>query len=110
MKVMLIQPPHYYGDQTRLPSFFPLGLGYIAKELTDNDYATEILDIWAYQLSKNEVLEKISKSRFDVVGISALSSQYRYVLWLSDQIRKFHPNSTIVLGGALASLSPKTRY
>ncbi len=107
MKVILIQPPHYYGGQTRLPSFFPLGLGYIAKVLTDNAYPTEIFDIWAHQLTKNEVVDKISKSKFDVVGISALSSQYRYVIWLVEQIRKYHQNATIVLGGALATLSPE---
>ena len=107
MKVLLIQPPHYYGKKTRLPSFFPLGLGYIARALKNNSYDTEIFDIWANQFSNDEVVEKIKTSHINVIGISALSSQYYYVKWLVGQIRKYQPKSKIVLGGALASLSPE---
>lgn len=30
MKVLLVQPPHYYQSKSRKASFFPLGLGYVA--------------------------------------------------------------------------------
>lgn len=105
MKILLIQPPHYYGNETRPPQYFPLGLGYVASAIKKNNHSIMILDIWAHQLSKEEVVERIKSIDYDICGISALTTQYSYIKWLADQLKTYSDNN-IVLGGALATLSP----
>ena len=79
MKVLLVQPPHYYDGKTRPPGSAPLGLGYIATPLLKSRYDIEVLDIWAHQWTNEEVLQRIRELDYDIVGISALSTQYAYV-------------------------------
>jgi radical SAM superfamily enzyme YgiQ (UPF0313 family) len=50
-------------------------------------------------------VKKIKEMSFDVVGISAISSQYGYVKWLANELKKIS-DVPIVVGGALATLSP----
>jgi len=107
MKILLVQPPHDYEGGSRNPSFFPLGLGYIVNPLLKSGYNVEILDIWAHQYSKEEVVERIQKLDYDVVGISAISTQYAYTKWLTSQFKKYNQKGRIVIGNALATLSPE---
>lgn len=106
MKVLLIQPPHYYNGLSREPENFPLGLGYIAKVLLNSGYTVEVFDIWAHQYKNEEVMERIKKLDYDVVGISALSTQYSYVKWLSARLKE-NNEGKIMIGGPLATYSPR---
>ncbi len=106
MKVLLVQPPHYYDGGSRPPTNFPLGLGYIARVLHDIDCRVDILDIWAHQWTNQEVIQKIQGLNHDVIGISALSTQYAYVKWLISELRE-NSRAKIVVGGALATFSPE---
>jgi radical SAM superfamily enzyme YgiQ (UPF0313 family) len=105
MKILLIQPPHYYEGGKRPPESFPLGLAYISKALLDAKVDVEVLDIWAHDYIQEQVVKKIKEMSFDVVGISAISSQYGYVKWLANELKKIS-DVPIVVGGALATLSP----
>ena len=106
MKVLLVQPPHYYDGGSRAPGYFPLGLGYIAKSLLKSGHRVQVLDIWAHQYTNEDVIRKIKELDFDVVGISALSTQYVYVKWLITELKKRNA-SPVAVGNALATLSPE---
>jgi len=106
MKILLVQPPHYFDGGGRVPENFPLGLGYIARILLDKGHKVESLDIWAHQYKNNEVLDQIRAIDCDTVGISALSTQYAYVKWLLKELRQ-RTDAPIVVGNALATLSPE---
>lgn len=101
MKVLLVQPPH----SGREPSLFPLGLGYIARAAQDIGCEVEVLDIHAHDYSQEEVAEKIERLNYDVVGINAFSTQYSYVKWLTDALKKYHQGK-IILGGPLPTFNP----
>jgi len=105
MQVLLIQPPQYYYGKTRAPSFFPRGAGHIATSLLDAGHTVEVLDIYAHQYTESEVIEKLKDAEFDLAAISAMSTQYNYVKWLAEALKKLHPRKKIVLGGALATFS-----
>ena len=114
MKVLLVQLPHYvrlrftYCDgKAREPAFFPIGLGTIAKALLKCQHRVEVFDIWAHQYTNDEVLAKAKELEYDVVGISALSTQYGYVKWLVAQLRKLAKIKKIVVGGPLATHTPE---
>lgn len=111
MKALLIQPPHYYGKNSRPPSAFPLGLAYIAAALKNNGHLVEVLDIYANQFSAEQVQDKIGKisSDIDIFCISALSTQYKYIKWLV-QLLKNRLDRPIVLGNALATFSAEILF
>jgi radical SAM superfamily enzyme YgiQ (UPF0313 family) len=106
MKVVLINPPHFFDGKSRLPSFFPLGLGYIARYTVKDGHDVEVFDIWANRWDKETVIEKVKDLKADIFGIGALSTQYGYVKWLIDIVKRYH-SQPIVIGGALATFSPE---
>lgn len=107
MKVLLINPPNRYQDKSRTQVFFPVGLGYIAGALKDAGHEVEILDIYALNLSDEEVVRIIRGKVFDVVGIGAMSTQYKYVKWLASVIKGFNRDKKIILGWVLATHSAR---
>jgi radical SAM superfamily enzyme YgiQ (UPF0313 family) len=105
MRVLLVSPPHRYGSKSRVPTYLPLGLAYIAACARDRGHHVQVLDAWAHDLSRGEVRERLAEMSWDVAGISALSTQYRYVKWVAAELKRLRP-APVVLGGALASFSP----
>jgi radical SAM superfamily enzyme YgiQ (UPF0313 family) len=103
MKITLINPPVRLREP---PNDFPLGLGYIASALLNEGHDVEALDINAYRWPKEEVEKIIKKLNCDVVGISGLITTYSYVKWLTHIIKKFHPNTKIILGGGVGCSIP----
>lgn len=105
MKILLINLPNKYHGKSRDVVFFPIGLGYIAGALLEEKHAVNILDIYALGLSEEKVESNIKNMTFDVVGISAMSTQYKYVKWLSSRIKELHPGKKVILGWVLATYS-----
>ena len=81
MRILLIQPPHYFGTHSRPPSAFPLGIAYIAAQLKKFGHTVGAFDIYARQLSwrETEVQIKDTGEDYDIFCISAMSTQYKYV-------------------------------
>lgn len=104
MKVLLIQPPHQFEGGSRAPSSIPLSLAYPGRVLLDEGYDIDVLDIWLHQYNTRQVIEKIKELDYDVVGITALSTQYSYVKWLSETLKRYN-EEPIILGGALPTFS-----
>jgi len=104
MKTLLIQPSHY----RREPEFFPLGLGYLARILKDNNHHVEILDIQANQYTEEQTTTILRQHQYDYVGVSSISTQYAYTHWLTKTIRETMPTTKIIVGNALGTFTPKT--
>lgn len=105
MKVLLINLPNRYQDKSRKEVFFPVGLGYIAGALIEEKHEVTVLDIYALDLPEEKVASIIRDAEFDVVGISAMSTQYKYTKWISSEIKKSHKDKKIILGWVLATHS-----
>jgi len=105
VKVLLIQPPHNYDGGQRYPEAFPLGLGYISKVLADAGHDVKVLDIWAMQYSDAEVVRMLASADCDIIGISAISTQFAYTKWLIAEIKKAR-DTPVAVGNALATLTP----
>ncbi|GAF78550.1 unnamed protein product, partial [marine sediment metagenome] len=80
-------------------------MGYIAQALYDMDCDVKLWDIHAYGHSQNDVAQAIKHLDFDLVGVSAFSTQYAYTKWLARELKKHHPGK-IILGGALPTFNP----
>lgn len=104
-KIILIQPPLGRGMTKDLfQPIFPYGLAYVAASLLNNGYEVEVFDIYANRWNRNEVLQRIKDLRCDYIGITAMSTQYSYVKWLTAEL-KGQISAKIILGGLLATYS-----
>ncbi|MBU1036482.1 B12-binding domain-containing radical SAM protein [Patescibacteria group bacterium] len=103
-KILFLQPLHeklsYYGIRRRF--IFPYGLAYLSTILLDNDYEVEIFDAHAEQLSKEKVMEKLKGKEFDILGISAFSTQYNAVKIISKFVKE-ELGKKVIIGGPLGT-------
>jgi len=105
MNILLIQPPHYYEGKDREVKFFPIGLGYIAGAIIAEGHTVQVLDINATHIPRNQIADIIRINSFEVIGISAMSTQYNYVKWLAETIKTIDSDIVIILGGLLSTYS-----
>ena len=103
MKILLINPPIREWSK---PNIVPLGLAYIASTLRDAGHTVELLDINAHRYTKEEVEEKIKSNNYDVAGIGAIVTVYKYVKWLIEVLKKHHPDRKVMVGGSVGSSIP----
>lgn len=109
-KIILIQPLHrlYPKKGPRCKRHqqivFPFGIGYIASFLLNKGYEVEIFDIHGLLLDEDEVEKRIPSLKCDIIGISAFSTQYSYVKWLVELLKK-ELGVKIIIGGPLATHS-----
>ncbi|MFA6174960.1 MAG: radical SAM protein [Phycisphaerae bacterium] len=104
MRILLINPPIREWSK---PNVLPLGLGYIAAMLQRDGHEVEVMDINAYRMGLQEVESKIKEANFDLVGIGAIVTVYKYVKWLIPLIKKYHPTKKIIVGGSVGTSIPK---
>lgn len=100
MKILLINP---IIRVSMPPSYFPLGLAYIAAVVQKEGHDVEVMDINGYRYTPDEVENKIKKADFDYVGITGFITEYNQIKWLSDKLKQYNPTKPIILGGGLAS-------
>ena len=102
-RILLIQPMHEkQKKKVRTSISFPWGLAALAGSYRQAGYDVEILDGQALQFNKGELLLEINKFNFDIVGITAFSTQYPTVKLLAEQIKDTF-RVPVIVGGPLAS-------
>ena len=107
IKTLLINP----SSRMDLPAYaFPVGLGYIASVLEENNYEVEILDIDAFRYSKEEVMEKIEKTDANFVGIGGIVTSYKYAKWVINKIKEKRPEIKVIVGGHLGNTIPHLMF
>ena len=104
MKILLVNPPI---REWAKPNVLPLGLGYIASVLRDKGHEVDMMDINAYRWDISEVEDRVKNTEFDVVGIGAIVTVYKYVKWLAGIFKKYHPDRKIVIGGSVGTSIPR---
>jgi len=104
MNFLLINPPI---RENRPPNCFPLGLAYIAKVLQNAGNNVEVLDVNAFRLTMDQALQSMENHVFDIIGITGLINQYKYIKEFINKIKEKYPNKKIIVGGGVASPIPK---
>lgn len=95
--------PVEYRDGDLDADFFqiPYGLLTLASEAIDAGHQVKVVNLAAY--SWVEVEDVIEKLEADVYGMSCWTANRRGVGYVSGEIRRWHPNATIVVGGPHAT-------
>ena len=108
MKIALIQMPHFYGDNhSRPPAHYPNGLGYISSVLTANGIDHDGINLWERELTVDQAINIFDYSGYDVLGISAYSTQYKYLKEYSLKLKSRYPDIPIICGGPGPTFSSK---
>jgi len=114
MDILLISPPlsveERYGNRKvgkysggHLP---PLGIAYIAGFLRNSGFSTQIIDSSAYNLTDNDILQKINDFKPKVIGLSAITPTFNRATKLATIIKNNFPDILLVIGGHHASILP----
>jgi anaerobic magnesium-protoporphyrin IX monomethyl ester cyclase len=102
VKVTLVYPFFQPSKDNSLFRFPPLGLGYVAASLKEHDVSVELVDCTF--LSKEEAIEKVKRSKPQVVGVYSMFSFKKSSLEIA---RMLEDNcDLIVAGGPLPTLDP----
>ncbi len=107
MKIALIQLPHFYGENSRPPANYPIGLGYISSVLSMNGIEHEGINLWEQEMTVDQAISAFDYSKYDVFGISAYSTQYKYLKEFSLRLKSRYPDIPIVCGGPGPTFSSK---
>lgn len=83
---------------------FPLGMGYIAAVLEQENHNIFILDLNIHSDNLEEVLDK---NKIDITGIYAKTVHIKSVWKLCERIKKHNPKIRTVLGGPHPSVLPE---
>lgn len=104
MKILLVRPPRIKQAITVSDFMFsePLGLEMIYGQL-EEDHTVEIFDM---MVEKESLTSKLAKYLPEVVGITSLCIDVHAVLHLCREAKTFNPETTTMVGGTQAFLSP----
>jgi anaerobic magnesium-protoporphyrin IX monomethyl ester cyclase len=104
MKFLFLRHPEEWSQPGVLghpPNIFsiypPLGLLYIGASLEQNGHSVEVIDLGVESLSKQNLEHKLSK--FDAVGLSVYTNNYKSVADTAKVIKQIAPKIPLIIGG-----------
>lgn len=104
MDILIINPPI---REWAKPNCVPLGLGYIASTLRMAGHSIDMLDINAYQYSKERVLAILKKKNPDFILTGGIITTYSYLKWLTSQLKDLFSDIPIMIGGSVSTSIPE---
>lgn len=103
-RVCFINPPIREWAKPNCP---PMGLLLLSAVLRKNGHDPYIFDINGFRHTDQYVADWISKADFELYGVTGLITQWNYMRWVCDAIKKYHPDAKVVAGGSAVSNSPE---
>lgn len=98
LNLMLVNAGWYYDDE----NYIPLGLLYIAGHLEQQGFNVELVDyqLWAEcrRFDREAFVEALGPLP-PVVGLSCMSNLLPFAILVAEEIKRCHPQCTVVLGG-----------
>ena len=97
--VTLVNPPYPSGAHQH-PPFTPLGLGYLAAVLEQNEYKVDVIDCQAAKLLYEEFKSEIGKRQPNIVGVTSTTLTYKSGLRIVKIAKEAFPNCLTIMGGS----------
>jgi anaerobic magnesium-protoporphyrin IX monomethyl ester cyclase len=97
--VTLVNPPYPSGAHQH-PPFTPLGLGYLAAVLEQNEYKVDVIDCQAAKLSYEDFKSEIGKRQPNIVGVTSTTLTYKSGLQIAKIAKEVCPNCLTIMGGS----------
>ncbi len=96
-KITLINPPYPTGAPQSL--FIPLGIGYLAAVLEENQYEVNVVDCQSLKPSQKQIQEELLKTRPDVVGVTTSTLTINPALEIVKTTKETLPDCLTIMGG-----------
>lgn len=114
MKVILVNPP-ISREERRNPvvsrlfsNAMPLGIAYLASVLISRGIATDLLDAAAEGITQQDVLQRIRRGKYDLLGITSTSVSFHRAIEIAGMTKTALGESfPVILGGAHVSAVPR---
>jgi radical SAM superfamily enzyme YgiQ (UPF0313 family) len=105
MKVALVNSPlfRYKEEAYEEDSLPPIGLGYIGTHLRRHGFNVELIDAVDQQIPLQELIERLTESKPDFIGVNIFTTNYELV---KELVESLSFNTHVVVGG----LSTKQLY
>lgn len=87
----------------------PLGLMSIATYLKKN-FKSFPLKVKIIDINFEDILETVKANEFDLVGLGAMTIQYKKAIQLAQEIKKYKKNLPVVIGGVHISTLPQSLH
>lgn len=104
INILIINPPI---REWAKPNCVPLGLGYIASTLQMAGHLIDMIDINAHRYSKEKVMIILKKKNPDFIITGGIITVYKYLKWLTSQLKILFPNTSIMIGGSVSTSIPE---
>ncbi|MEX2718610.1 MAG: radical SAM protein, partial [Candidatus Sigynarchaeota archaeon] len=104
MKIALINTPWDAKSVFQSIQYLPLGIVYLGTVLEQHGFTVKVLDAAANHWSHEQILVWLKKITPDVVGMSALTLPFLYLMELVKAIKTWNPRVVVVLGHYFASI------
>jgi anaerobic magnesium-protoporphyrin IX monomethyl ester cyclase len=105
VRVTLVNPPYPKGAPQSL--FLPLGLGYLAAVLEENQYDVNVLDCQITKPTPRQLETELTKTNPDIVGVTTSTLTYWPAVEIVKTVKKVLPNSLTLLGGPHVTALPE---
>ena len=83
--------------------YYPSSMGYIAGSLKVAGYSYKVIDVKAEKVPHKEVIKTLMTSNALVVGMSGLTTEYRYVKEYASVLKENPNHPLIVIGGGISA-------
>jgi anaerobic magnesium-protoporphyrin IX monomethyl ester cyclase len=100
-------------DKTKIDEKIPrqdpahIGMGYLMAIAEKEDISVDYIDMAAYEMSVDELLNVISHTNPTIVGFTAFTVQIKSAAYIAECIKHKFPNILTCLGGAHATAIPE---
>ncbi len=85
----------------------PLGLGYIAAVLEENNFKVKILDLHSILMGKQKFLSLLKRERPSIVGISTHTPSFLNSLKIAEVVKQYDNCVQVVMGGPHATFTSR---
>ncbi len=92
-------------DRAMIP---PLGVMGLAAVLREAGHSVRVLHVGTVQVSRDVILGAVRNRRPDVIGLSAITPEYRVFCEIAGLLNAGFPDIPVMAGGPLASSNPLT--
>ena len=106
MKNLLILPRHKLNDRRDYNYVFPLGICYISSVIKKEEFHLDCINLNHTSGSLDEVLKEILKENYDNILSGNIFNGYLAIKEMIPIIRKYSPNSKIIIGGSIITCDP----
>ena len=111
MRVLLVNPPpHQRVDQYDEPDFTRLALASLARQLIQNGCEAQIVDAKFERLSYSQLVQRIRRSRPDIVGLTALTNEITSAARVARAVKRVSTGIQTVIGGVHVSVLPEETH